>query len=301
MTLTMIAHALVDRGCRVMLFVRLLRQTMSTMHSTLTGKTQDLFGRGFSDGVGDVPHDSRLYTTQMLCVLASSHLPWTGAGAITVIGYSLGGGIAIHFANAFPHVVRNLILLAPAGLIRAANFGTVSQLLFKSGLVPERVLAVLTARRLQQPISSSRVKLQAAEADVKVKEDFVDVAIAEAADLECCDADLIPLEKQVLHYVRWMVVHHRGFVPAFMSSIRHAPLTDQHDAWRGLAKRQPGTTAILLARTDEIVDAKDYAQDALPLIGGEENVLWKVMPGGHDFVMTHHEEVMAVIDDFWKS
>lgn len=77
MTLTHIAHGLVERGCRVLLF--------------------DLFGRGYSDGVGDLPHDERLYVSQALCVLASSELAWTGHGedeGFHLVGYSLGGGIA---------------------------------------------------------------------------------------------------------------------------------------------------------------------------------------------------------------
>jgi pimeloyl-ACP methyl ester carboxylesterase len=248
----------------------------------------DLFGRGFSDGVGDVPHDDRLYVSQALLALASSPLPWTGSQAkLTVFGYSLGGGIAVHFANTCPHMVGKLVLLAPAGLIRAESFGKVSNFVFKSGLVPERLLALLTKKRLQQPIARSRVQ---------PKE--VEVAAAEAADPPS-DAEVTPLEKRVLLYVRWMVQHHAGFVPAFMSCIRHAPLTEQHESWGRLNERERGSTAILLARDDEIIDLGRYTQDALPLIGGDERVFWRVLPGGHDFVMTHADVVLQELEEFW--
>jgi len=71
------AKLLVEReGCRVMLF--------------------DLFGRGYSDTPNPVafPQDVRLFTTQILLVLASSELGWMGAGErFTLVGYSRGVGL----------------------------------------------------------------------------------------------------------------------------------------------------------------------------------------------------------------
>jgi pimeloyl-ACP methyl ester carboxylesterase len=158
MTLEPIAKSLSSSGCRVMLF--------------------DLFGRGLSDGVGDVPHDPRLYITQILLVLASSPLAWTGTrNAFNLVGYSLGGGIAVHFANTFPHLVSSLVLLAPAGLIRAESFG-ITRHIFTSGFVPEFILSKLTARRLQTPIASSKTARAIAEADNTPAK----LAEAEAAD-----------------------------------------------------------------------------------------------------------------------
>ncbi|KAH6853412.1 Alpha/Beta hydrolase protein [Chaetomium sp. MPI-CAGE-AT-0009] len=145
-TLTTLANALVEeKGCRVMLF--------------------DLFGRGFSDNPADLPHDDRLYTTQILIALASSpDLAWTGPQAFRLIGYSLGGGIAAHFATAFPHLVSSVVLLAPAGLIRPESFGALTRAVFTSGLVPPRLLAWLTRRRLRRPIRSSGKRGKAAAA-----------------------------------------------------------------------------------------------------------------------------------------
>ncbi|PTB65291.1 hypothetical protein BBK36DRAFT_1122226 [Trichoderma citrinoviride] len=289
-TLSRIAHGLVDRGCRVMLF--------------------DLFGRGFSDGVGDLPHDERLYATQILLVLASSPLPWTGTGAIRLVGYSLGGGIAVHFAAAFPHLVSSLVLLAPAGLINPEDFGAVSLFVFKSGFVPERILAYLTRFRLQKPIAAARKPKgssspsssspTAAVADVAIPEATSTTAEQDNTDGTLAATTAIPLEQHVLMYVRWMVLNHAGFIPSFMSCIRHAPLTHQHDSWRHLARRKPGTTMVLLARDDELIDAGDYEREALPLVGGKQNVVWKVLPGTHDFVMTHSEYILRELSELWK-
>ncbi|UKZ51369.1 hypothetical protein TrVGV298_005128 [Trichoderma virens] len=241
------------------------------------------------------PHDERLYTTQILLVLASSPLPWTGNNAFRLIGYSLGGGIAVHFATAFPHLVSSLILLAPAGLINPEDFGAMSLFIFRSGFVPEGLLAYLTRSRLQQPIAAAR-KPKEASSTASVAE----VALAEATGTTEQSEGAIPLEQHVLMYVRWMVLNHSGFIPSFMSSIRHAPLTHQHDSWRLLARRKPGTTMVLLAQNDELIDVNDYEREALPLIGGRDNVVWKVLPGTHDFVMTHSNYILKELDEVWK-
>lgn len=298
-TLTHIAHGLVAKGCRVMLF--------------------DLWGRGFSDGVGDLPHDARLYVSQALLVLASSPLAWTGAGGFHLLGYSLGGGIAVHLATAFPDMVASLVLLAPAGLIRAANFGRLSRFVFKTGVVPERVLAALTRRRLQRPIASSTKRRKpgsagnsgastpvGAKSASSVKphspttpvEEFVDIAVEEAADPV---GDEVPseLQRRVWRYVRWMVQYHDGFIPSFMSTVRYAPMMDQEAAWARLADRKAGTTCFIFGKSDEVVHPDDYEQDALPLVGGREHVSWNLIRGGHDFPMSHPDETLSLVYEFW--
>ncbi|KAH9999579.1 alpha/beta-hydrolase [Xylariaceae sp. FL0662B] len=288
MTLSEIARPLAEKGCRVMLY--------------------DLFGRGYTDAPGDLPYDTRLYVTQILLVLASSPLCWTGNNGLSVIGYSLGGGIAANFAATFPHMVESLILLAPAGLIRAENIGRASRLVFTSGIIPERILAWLTKRRLRQPIAnavSKKRKLSTAGASSPSsllpgdgKEDYIDVAVQEAVDPADASAPT-PFERKVIGFVHWTLDFHRGFVQAFMSTIRYAPLMDQHPYWRQLAKRKPGTTAVLLGRHDDLVQKQDYIEDALPLLGGEKNVFWRIVPGAHNFPFTHGPDALKYIYEFW--
>jgi len=67
----------------------------------------DLWGRGYSDSV-DLPHDSRLYTTEILLAITSSPIAWTPEG-FSLIGYSLGGGICADFTAAFPEMVKSLV------------------------------------------------------------------------------------------------------------------------------------------------------------------------------------------------
>ncbi|KAI8632366.1 Alpha/Beta hydrolase protein [Xylariaceae sp. FL1651] len=282
MTLTDIANALVEKGCRVMMF--------------------DLFGRGFSDTPGDLPHDTRLFLTEILLVLASSPLSWTGNNALSIIGYSLGGGIAANFAATFPDMVESLVFLAPSGLIRPENIGRMSRLIFTSGLVPERLLAWLTKARLRTPIdnavSKRRPTAKKLLSPVEDKADFVDVAVQEALDPPT-QQDPTPFELEVTRFVHWSIDYNEGFVPAMMSSIRYAPLMEQQQYWRALAKRKPGSTAILLGRDDTLVQHEDYEEDALPMLGGRDNVFWRIVPGAHNFPFTHPQSALAAIFEFW--
>merc|ERR1711939_490176 len=123
--LSNIAHGLVAKGCRVLLF--------------------DLFGRGYSDSV-DLPHDVRLYSTQILLAITSSPIPWT-PGGFSLIGYSLGGGIAAEFAVAFPGMVKDLVLLAPGGLFRSEHFGWQTRLMY-SGFIPDAFIEWIVRGRL---------------------------------------------------------------------------------------------------------------------------------------------------------
>lgn len=277
---------------------------LSLLNSTNTlPPNQDLFGRGFTDGVGDLPHDSRLFVTQILLVLASSPLSWTGDSAFRLIGYSLGGGIAIHLANTFPRMVSSLVLLAPAGLIRAESFGAITNFVFSSGVIPERLLAAITRRRLQRPIASGGPKKKNPRRTVAAQSDSrLGVAAAEVSPRDAAGdrKETTPLEDRVLQYVRWMVLNHDGFVPAFMSTIRFGPLTAQHESWRGLAARPSGSTAVYLAEDDEIIDADDYTRHGLPLAGGEGNVRWRILPGTHDFVMTHSGRIVDELEELWE-
>ncbi|KAI0528510.1 Alpha/Beta hydrolase protein [Xylaria digitata] len=281
MTLSDITHSLVEKRCRVLMF--------------------DLFGRGYSDAPGDLPYDTRLFVSQILLVLASSPLAWTGNNAFSLIGYSLGGGIAVNFAATFPDMVDSLVLLSPAGLIRPENIGRLSRLIFTSGLVPERLLAWMTKSRLRSPIDNAVSKRRPAPNETlpaTEKEDFVDVAVQEVVDPPSQQSPT-PFELEVVSFVHWSLDYNKGFVPAMMSTIRYAPLMEQQEYWRMLAKRKPGTTAVLIGRDDNLIQREDYEEDALPLIGGNDNVFWRIVPGAHNFPFTHSQTALKVIYEFW--
>ena len=137
-----IAHGLVDKGCRVILF--------------------DLPGRGYSSTPLPTPHSARLYTSSILLALTSSPLSWTGNGAnFAVIGYSMGGGIAAHFTSYFPTLVSSLVLLAPAGLIREERLTLAHKILYNTGLIRESTLEGIMGKRLRRGEPPVKAKVPA--------------------------------------------------------------------------------------------------------------------------------------------
>jgi len=76
----------------------------------------DNYGRGYSDAP-DVPHTGALYVAQLAQLLL--HL---GYAQVDLGGVSQGGAIVTLFAQTYPHMIRRLILLCPAGLPVDAPF-----------------------------------------------------------------------------------------------------------------------------------------------------------------------------------
>ena len=71
----------------------------------------DHFGRGLSDTTSGT-QDSAFFIRQITDLLAHEKVDTP----LTVLGYSMGGAIATHFAAAYPGKIKHLILIAPAGM-----------------------------------------------------------------------------------------------------------------------------------------------------------------------------------------
>ncbi|OJJ46884.1 hypothetical protein ASPZODRAFT_64918 [Penicilliopsis zonata CBS 506.65] len=288
-----VAHALADRGCRVMLF--------------------DLFGRGYSDCPTDLPQDDRLFSTQILLALNSSPIAWTGQGSgnFSLVGYSLGGGIAAAFASAFPHLLSSLVLLAPAGLIRDSQISFSSRLLYSNGLVPESVLGYLVGRRLRAGplIKPKHTKLSASDA---LAEELPSQPAANTTNTQILSRAYPHIT--VPETVRWQVNNHAGFVHAFMSSMRHGPILQQRQwaSWSRLgeflssqrtlppaeqrARGLPSDKVLILCGSNDVLILKDeLCEDAATALKG--NVQFEYIDAGHEFPSTKYEEVAQYVWD----
>jgi pimeloyl-ACP methyl ester carboxylesterase len=97
----------------------------------------DLYGRGFSDHP-DEDHTCDLFCTQLWELLRKLHFMTVNGRkrpnlTITLLAHSMGGGIAVDFADKYPNIVDQLILLTPActpfelpfgsGLLRMKTIG----------------------------------------------------------------------------------------------------------------------------------------------------------------------------------
>ena len=90
--------------------------------------TYDLYGRGYSDRPGGA-QDRDFFVTQLEELLADQGVE----GPVTLVGYSMGGAIAAAYAARYPDRLRELVLIAPAGL--GHDLGPVARLVARGGAV----------------------------------------------------------------------------------------------------------------------------------------------------------------------
>jgi len=291
------ARLLVEKGCRVMLF--------------------DLFGRGYSDTPDPMIYqqDINLFTSQILLVLSSSKLSWTGSSRFTLVGYSLGGGIGASYTSYFPDHVESLILVAPGGIIRPHHISASSKLLY-GNLLPKFLVDYYIRRRLTSSSAPPTLEntsktgpLQAAESEVPHEHP------AHAADSV---APIFPDRPRIssANAVAWQVECHPGFLSAFISSIRHAPITHCHDRWRLLGIRlsvqdastkldqasglKGGQVLVILGEEDNVIIADEIEEDATEVLG-KENVKVVKLTGGHDLPIVNAQGCVDTIMEFWTA
>ncbi|KAK2593978.1 hypothetical protein QQS21_008337 [Conoideocrella luteorostrata] len=284
------ARQFVKKGYRVMLF--------------------DLFGRGYSDSPSDLIHDDRLYTTQILLVLASSCLAWTGISAFHIVGYSLGGGLAASFAAHHTNLLRSVTLICPGGLVRRSHVSFKSRLLYSEGILP-LWLANMMGRRQLEP------KPGAPSADVPDPAGALDEI--DGREAQSVDFNQVPICAEdasgptVGDVVKWQLSNNEGFVPSYMSAIRHAPIYEQHEGvWKLLSRqllarrrdkmRLPGLPGgkicLILADRDPIVVKDEWIADSFAVLG-RDAVDIRVVKGGHEIAISKGREVADVAIAAW--
>jgi len=277
-----IAEKLAAKGCRVLFY--------------------DLFGRGYSDAPADSTYDERLYITQLFYVLASSPLTWD---KFSIMGYSMGGGIAAAFASYFPAMVEDLVLLAPAGLIRPESAPFTTKLIY-SGLFPQSVMEYLVARRLKSkpnlrttPTASDQDPVNAETAGVRQAAPEAFGRVVDAAGI-----------------VNWQMEKHAGFIGAFTSSFRKGPIRGQHEQWRLIGKRldaqraedkkdsteeglKIGKVLMVVGLTDDAVHTPELLIDAFATLG-EQNLEVLQLDAGHEVPVTRSEEIVEWVWRNWE-
>ena len=277
-----VAQGLADKGCRVCLF--------------------DLFGRGYSENPGDLPHDLRLFTSQILLVLASSPLPWIGSNKFSLVGYSLGGGISAGFTSFFPDLIENLVLIAPSGLIRARHFSKTNRIIYSEGVIPEPLLLRAVKKRLKTPLYPPKKQpdddkigaATAVNAEAKIESNS-------QASLSKKHPD-VTIERAVVHQVD----HHPAFVSAFMSSIRYGPIQSQHTLWQHIGRylsQENSVTGgnrkvlIVTGDRDPIIDMNELQEDAPAVFNN--NVDFRIISAAHDLPIVKSVDVVEAIWDSW--
>ncbi|MCJ1404576.1 hypothetical protein MMC11_007802 [Xylographa trunciseda] len=324
-----VARRLVARGCRVCLF-DIIHPPLSTVPQASEASCfpptavssrhrnanpplpPDLWGRGWSDTPRDLPHDARLYASQILIALASSPLSWTGArsGRFSLIGYSLGGGIAMSFAACFPHLLASIVLLAPSGILRVVHADYQNPLLRYHWLFPRSWVRWQVRRILcgdnappvaERPHGDGRTVRDAADREVLLQEELAPEA---------------PSLVNIADIIRWQVECNEGFVRSFISGLRNAPTAGQERHWRTVgqnltraredAEWSRASTAgppcsrilIVAGESDPFVIVDELIADATQLLGAG-NLEVRTIDDGHEFPINRAGEVVDYISEFW--
>ena len=212
--------------------------------------------------------------------------------------------MAADFTSYFPQLVRGLVLVAPGGLIRRSHTTWKSRLLYStSGLMPESWIESLVAKRLYTGPEVAR--------SIEPEPDTVEnaeIKTANRGDAVYASSHyaLLPGNpySTVGAVVDWQIKHHKGFVPAFISSIRYAPVHSEHARWRILGQNIANITKgsgklkrvyIVLGETDPIIVKDEIIEDARECLGSG-NVEFEVVIGaGHEVAIERADDIVRVL------
>jgi hypothetical protein len=203
-------------------------------------------------------------------------------------------------------LIDGLVLVASGGLIRTSHITWKSRLLYSTaGLIPEWLVQRLVAKRLWSGPETARTIEPEPDtgADVRDDDDEPKTALGSHAVYTSSRLYLLPgnPHSTVSNVVDWQILHHRGFVPAFISSIRYAPIHNQHHRWRVVAQNIANGVGnlkevrMVLGETDPIIVADELVEDAKEILG-EGNVRVRLVEGaGHEVPINRAEEVVDAV------
>ncbi|KAI0883453.1 Alpha/Beta hydrolase protein [Annulohypoxylon maeteangense] len=273
-----IAQGMVDAGYRVMLF--------------------DLWGRGYSDTPLECRHDDRLFASQISSVLLSSPISWTGNGnTFSIVAFSLGGPIAMTFANAFSSSIQSVVLLGPAGMMRKLPKGYDIPTLLDAGIASSNEERYENVREIL---------------GVSPKSTILDVQREKQEDpgVEECP-DRVEKTYDMQEILQWQFDYHQGHVHSFQDTMRYGPLMNQEETWARFCNILSGhrcpesplfNTRLLLifGEDDDIVVGKELLHD-LEVYMAPDKMEAEYVPGGHGFPYPNSEKITQIILSFWGS
>lgn len=211
----------------------------------------DLYGRGYSETVMG-RQDADFFLTQLDDLLLNQNV----TDPVTVLGYSMGGAIATCFTAANPARVKQLILLAPAGMQELA--GRQLTMARDIPIIGDWLFLAAYPTLLRRGI--------AAEAGLPGSVDGI-------TDLQTAETD------------------RRGYFPAVLSSLRgllRHPLEEEH---RAIAAAGVPTLAVWGTEDDVIpLACKDTLADWN--LGARQSVIGGA---GHGLTYTHTDAVLEAI------
>ena len=215
--------------------------------------TYDLYGRGYSDRPGG-EQDAAFFVAQLADLL--EHLGVSGK--VTLLGYSMGGAISAAFTARHPDRVRELVLIAPAGM--GHDLGPIARLVVNHRLLGRWLMTAFYARSYRR-------------------------ALTEERDVKTSIPGIVELQARELRY--------RGFIPAVWQSLRGILDEDMQPAHRKIAESGVPVRAVWGA-DDEVIPLA--GRDRLAYWNPEARQI--VVPGAtHALAYTHDAQVLDALRD----
>lgn len=211
----------------------------------------DLYGRGYSDRPRGL-QDRDFFLTQLNDLLEHQKIK----DDITLFGYSMGGAIATAFAARYPDRVRQLILLAPAGMGLTA--GRMVRLIRDVPILGDWLMLLLF------PVQHLR-------------------ATGTERNLPTTVPGIVDRQRDELMY--------RGYIPAILSSLRGLLSEDFEQDHRELRHTDVPVIAIW-GEEDQVVPLRAMGK----MTEWSRHARQDVIPGaGHGLPYTHTNAVLAAL------
>lgn len=221
----------------------------------------DLWGHGLTDAPV-TPYTPALFHFLLESLL--THLNWSSAH---FIGYSFGGSTVATFAASKSHLVSSLTLVAPAGLLRMAQF------------TPE-----------QQSWFRGDPSISAEEAQNQIIDWLENGPLLVPSDWK----ERIAKGEMVAQAVKeWQMKNHEGHAASVVAVFRDAGAMDRHEEFKKVKGKGIGNLCVL-GENDPVCGVDD-----LRSVGFENVVV--VKGAGHGVVRENVAEVAGYIEQFWKT
>jgi pimeloyl-ACP methyl ester carboxylesterase len=228
-----------------------------------------------------------------LFAASSSPLPWC-TKSFSIIGFSLGGGITMDFAATFPHLIRSVALLAPAGLIRE---------------LPDAYVSFRQAARDGKSDAELNDML-AGVLGVGEDEDSQDDVVANAAALLRWQYENHQVSVSAITRDSILLTSGQGHATSFVSTLLNGPVQGQHEIWREACKvlsekqlaRESKEKLVAICGSSDTVVRPEHVKEDLDGMIGPENYVYQTVEGGHGFLLDQDacEQVVQTLVREWN-
>lgn len=201
----------------------------------------------------------------------------------------------MQFAASMPQLVKSVVLLGPAGLIRQLPDSYLDRWLYHPEEAPSAdALRAKVRETLEVELSGPKLSRVPG-----VGKAFAGPSPTSGAHREFSMGDM----------VQWQFDHHQGNAMSFQETVRYGPLQNQHATYATVCDVIAGKThsesklhgsklLVMFGADDTVVVGKETHEDLGKMLPAERLVV-EYLPGGHGFPYPNSEQITRSILRFW--